>query len=88
MAGIDVSVGKELLPGLLGSQDGLAKLVEAVLNQILKAQMTESLGAERHERNEDREVLSRCSFRRRGTAAFRQTCSSATRGASRRSCWR
>ena len=55
MAGIDVSVGKELLPGLLGSQDGLAKLVEAVLNQILEAQMTESLGAERHERNEDRE---------------------------------
>lgn len=40
MAGIDVSVGKELLPGLLGSQDGLAKLVEAVLNQELEAQLT------------------------------------------------
>ncbi len=35
MAAIDVSVSKELLPGLLGSQDGLAKLVETVLNQIL-----------------------------------------------------
>jgi len=54
MAGIDVSVSKELLPGLLGSQDGLAKLVEAVLNQILEAQVTESLGADRHERSEER----------------------------------
>lgn len=45
MAGIDVSVSKELLPGLLGSQDGLAKLVETVLNQILEAQVTEALGA-------------------------------------------
>jgi putative transposase len=54
MAGIDVSVSKELLPGLLGSQDGLAKLVEAVLNQILEAQVTEALGAERHERSEER----------------------------------
>jgi predicted metalloprotease len=54
MAGIDVSVSKELLPGLLGSQDGLAKLVEAVLNQILEAQVTESLGADRHERSDDR----------------------------------
>lgn len=55
MAGIDVSVGRELLPGLLGSQDGLAKLVEAVLNQVLEAQVTESLGADRHERSEGRE---------------------------------
>ena len=38
MAGIDVSVSKELLPELLGSRDGLARLVEAVLNQILEAQ--------------------------------------------------
>lgn len=54
MAGINVNVSKELLPGLLGSHDGLAKLVEAVLNQILEAQMSESLCAERHERSEDR----------------------------------
>ncbi len=54
MAGIDVSVSRELLPGLLGGQDGLAKLVEAVLNQILEAQVTEALGAERHERSEER----------------------------------
>ncbi len=54
MAGIDVSVSKERLHGLLGSQDGLAKLVEAVLNQILEAQVTEALGAEKHERSEER----------------------------------
>lgn len=54
MAGYDVTVGKELLPGLLNGQDGLAKLVEVVLNQILEAQVTESLGADRHERSEER----------------------------------
>ena len=54
MAGYNVTVGKELLPGLLNGQDGLAKLVEAVLNQILEAQATESLGADRHERSEER----------------------------------
>ncbi|NMG17858.1 IS256 family transposase [Aromatoleum bremense] len=54
MAGYDVSVGRDLLPGLLSGQDGLAKLVEAVLNQILEAQVTEALGAERHERTEER----------------------------------
>lgn len=55
MAGYDVSVGKELLPGLLNGQDGLAKLVEVVLNQILEAQVSESLGADRHERSEERQ---------------------------------
>jgi putative transposase len=55
MAGYDVSVGKALLPGLLSGQDGLAKRVEAVLNQILEAQVTETLGADRHERSEDRQ---------------------------------
>ena len=39
MAGIDVSVGRKLLPGLLWSQDGLAKLVDTMLNQILEAQV-------------------------------------------------
>jgi len=55
MAGYDVSVSKELLPGLLSGQDGLAKLVEVVLNQILEAQVSESLGADRHERSEERQ---------------------------------
>ena len=55
MAGYDVSVGRDLLPGLLSGQDGLAKLVEAVLNQVLEAQVTETLGADRHERSEERQ---------------------------------
>jgi hypothetical protein len=37
MAGCDVNVGKDLLTGLLSGQDGLTKLVNAVLNEMLKA---------------------------------------------------
>lgn len=55
MAGYDVSVGRELLPGLLNGPDGMARLVESVLNQILEAQVSEALGAERHERSEERQ---------------------------------
>jgi len=43
-----------LLPGLLNGQEGLAKLVETVLNQVLEAQVAETLGAGRHERTEER----------------------------------
>lgn len=42
MADYEVSVEQDLLPGLLSGQDGLAKLVEAVLNQILEAQVTQA----------------------------------------------
>ena len=55
MTGYDINVSRDLLPELLGSQDGLAKLVESVLNQILEAQVSESLGADRHERSEERQ---------------------------------
>lgn len=54
MTDYNITVGKDLLPELLSSQDGLAKLVEGVLNQILEAQVTESLGADRHERSGER----------------------------------
>jgi len=54
MTDYNVTVGKELLPELLSSQNGLAKLVEGILNQILEAQVTESLGAEKHERADER----------------------------------
>jgi putative transposase len=50
MDGYDVNAGRDLLPGLLIGQDGLAKLVESVLNQILEAQVAEMLGTDRHER--------------------------------------
>ena len=55
MADYDISLGRELLPGLLSGQDGLSKLVETVLNQVLEAQVTEALGADRHERTEERQ---------------------------------
>jgi putative transposase len=54
VAEYEINVGQELLPGLLSGQDGLAKLVESVLNQILEAQVAEALGAQRHERTEER----------------------------------
>ena len=54
MAADDVSVGRDLLPRLLNGQDGLAKLVASVLNQILKAPVAETHGADRHERSEER----------------------------------
>lgn len=55
MAGYEVNVGMDLLPGLLGGKNGLAKLVETVLNQILEAQVTEALGSQPYERSEDRQ---------------------------------
>ena len=103
MAGYEVSVGRDLLPGLLGGQDGLAKLVEAVLNQILEAQVAETLGAERHEWTEERAgyrngYRPRTLYTRVGPVtllvpqtregASRRRFSNATRGANRRSCWR
>jgi transposase-like protein len=54
MTDYNITVGKELLPELLSNSTGLAKLVESVLNQILEAQVCESLGAERYERAEAR----------------------------------
>ena len=54
MTDYNVTVGKDLLPELLTGQDGLAKLVENILNQILEAQVSESLNAEPYERSEGR----------------------------------
>lgn len=55
MTDYNVTVGKELLPELLSSQDGLAKLIESVLNQVLEAQVSDSLGAARYERSDERQ---------------------------------
>lgn len=54
MTDYNITVGKDLLAELLSSQDGLAKLVESVLNQILEAQVSESLGADKHQRSDER----------------------------------
>ena len=53
-ADYEISVSRDLLPGLLHGPEGLAKLVEVILNQVLEAQLTEPLGAGRHERTAER----------------------------------
>src|SRR5215469_4390535 len=55
MADYDVTLSEALMPALLSRQDGFAKLLQDALNQVLEAQMREHLGAERYERNDDRE---------------------------------
>lgn len=54
MTEYNITVGKDLLPELLSNQNGLAKLIENVLNQILEAQAEESLGADKYERTDER----------------------------------
>ncbi len=39
MTEYNISVGKNLLPELLSNQNGLAKLIESVLNQILMREL-------------------------------------------------
>lgn len=65
MADYDVTLSQALLPALLSSQDGLAKVVQSALNQILEAQMTEHLGAEPYERTDEREGRYRNGYRER-----------------------
>jgi len=55
MADFNITVNPDLLPNLLSDEgEGMKKLVESVLNQVLEAQMVEHLGADRHERSSDR----------------------------------
>ncbi|KYH32199.1 transposase, mutator family [Moorella mulderi DSM 14980] len=54
MAHYQVTVDGELLQQLFLRDDGLAPLVEQVLNQILEAQVTEQLKAKPYERTEER----------------------------------
>ena len=102
MAGYDINVGRDLLPGLLSGQNGLAKLVETVLNQILEAQVAEAweqIGtsvqtsgratATAIGRAHSTLALARspCKYLRRVMAVFRPTSSSAISAANKRSCW-
>ena len=65
MADYDVTLSQALLPALLSGQDGLAKLLQTALNQVLEAQVTEHIGAERYERTEEREGRYRNGHRER-----------------------
>jgi putative transposase len=58
MAQYQINVDSQLLQQLFlgNSQDaGVAKLLESVLNQVLQAQVTEQVEADRYERTEDRQ---------------------------------
>jgi len=57
MAQYQITVDSQLLHQLFlgNSQDsGVAKLLESILNQVLQAQVTEQVAADRYERSEDR----------------------------------
>lgn len=57
MTQINVTLDFEILHGLFtsnGKDEAFANLLESILNQVLNAQATEQVGAERYERTEDR----------------------------------
>ncbi|MFQ5589394.1 MAG: transposase [Nitrospiria bacterium] len=54
MADYEINVSDGLLSNLMTEQDGLAQLLESVLNQVLEVQASEQIGAERYERSETR----------------------------------
>ncbi len=55
MAQFHVTVDDEIVRGLFQRDDGLAKLAECVLNQVLEAQVAEQLQAAPCERTPDRQ---------------------------------
>src|SRR5258706_14521999 len=50
-----ITIDSETVHGLFQGDSGLAKLLEQVSNQVLEAQVSEHLGAERYERTEERQ---------------------------------
>src|SRR5260370_14174264 len=55
MPDYQITIDGATVQGLFASDAGLAKLLEQVLNQVLEAQVSEQLGAERYERTEERQ---------------------------------
>jgi putative transposase len=55
MSDYQITIDGETLHGLFQGDAGLAKLLEQVLNQVLEAQVSEQLGAERYERSDERQ---------------------------------
>ena len=54
MADYDVTLSESMMPDLLERPNALAQIVESVLQQVLETQVSEHLGADRYERNEER----------------------------------
>src|SRR5258708_4517198 len=55
MPDYQITIDGETVHGLFHGDTGLAKLLEHVLTQVLEAQVSEQLGAERYERTEERQ---------------------------------
>jgi transposase-like protein len=54
MADYHISLNEEQILGLLTDNDQFKGLVESILNQILEAQMTEHIGVESYERDDNK----------------------------------
>lgn len=54
MTDYEIKLPGELLSSLMSDNTGFAQLLGSVLNQVLEAQATEQIGADRYERNADR----------------------------------
>jgi len=54
MTDYEIKLPGELLSSLMSENTGFAQLLGSVLNQVLDAQATEQIGADRYERNADR----------------------------------
>jgi transposase-like protein len=54
VADYDVTLSETLMPDLLERPNALAQLVQSVIQQVLEAQVSEHVGAERYERTDDR----------------------------------
>lgn len=68
MATYEISVDDEVLHEVFsGNDEGLAALLERVINQVLKAQCTDQLQAAPYERSEDRQGYRNGSYTRRMT---------------------
>ncbi len=65
MAQYKITIDKEDLHQLFNQDQGMAKLVEKVLNKVLEAEVTEKLQAGPYERSEDRQGY-RNGYRDRG----------------------
>ena len=55
MDSYDIKLNREELVGLLTESDAMTGLIEGVVNQVLEAQMSEHLGAERYVHTNDRQ---------------------------------
>jgi transposase-like protein len=65
MADYHISLNEDQILGLLTDNDQFKGLVESILNQILEAQMTEHIGVESYERNDNKRRSYRNGYRLR-----------------------